>query len=186
VLGDAVADQGLIEHRARAPGGDPRGAVAHVRLDVGGDEHGPPGVERLLYRAAGVGASAQGLALALGDRRAHEPVAVGGGLVEERDRGGGDGLGGLADVDPRMGAVKQVVDHVAELLEHPFALPRLADLPAYAGDELLGGKADDRRDRHGQHPGAILAVRVGRRPDDEVRQQVEKPHPGHHHAQVAA
>ena len=85
-----------------------------------------------------------------------------------------------------MGAVKEPVDDVAELLEHPLAIMGLAGLPADAGHELLGGKADDRRHGHGQHGGAVLAVGVGGRPHDEDRKQVEEPDAGDDDGQVTA
>ena len=44
--------------------------------------------------------------------------------------------------------------------KHPLAVAGLAGLPADAGDKLLGGEADDGRDRHRQHRRAVLAVRV--------------------------
>ena len=158
-----MAGQGLIEHRARPAGGDPGRAVADAGLDVGGHQHGAARVEGLLNRAVGAGALVQRLGLEVRRRRAHEAVTVCGRLVEETDRRVGDRPRRLADVDPRVGAVEQPVDDVAELLKHPLAVTGLAGLPANAGDKPLGGEADDGRDRHRQHCRAVLAVRIVRR-----------------------
>src|SRR6202012_1589612 len=102
-------------------------------LDVGEAQPVMPGRKGLLHGAAGAGALAQRRSLALGDRRADQAFALGGGLVEERDGRAGDRLGRLTDVDPRVGAVEETVHHVAELLQHPLALAGLAGLPADAG-----------------------------------------------------
>jgi hypothetical protein len=105
----------------------------------------------------------------------------------EQDRGGcaGDPERRGAQIAADVGRREQVVDDRANLLDHRALPPGLRRVAPGSGDELLGGDADDHRDRQREQYLDKIAVGVRGRAEDRGRRRVEGREADEHHHELA-
>ena len=106
-------------------------------------------------------------------------------LIQQGEARVGDRTRCFANLDPRVGTVREAAHHSGDTLQSLLAVLGIMCLETHFGDQPLGGKANDRAHRQEHHARPVLTGGVGRSADQQWGRQEEHSHTRAHHAQFA-